>query len=788
MNNIKLKASLSYAKAGIPVFPLNNPDEYGKCSCGRSDCHAVGKHPRTINGFNDATTDETRIRGWFNKWPDANIGMPTGVASGIDVLDIDPRSGGDKSLAELEAKNGPLPKTQKVITGGNGLHYYFKHESKFSKSQSNVMPGIDIKTDGGYVVAPLSLHASGKLYLWSPGYGPEEISLASAPQWLVDLEKYLPQKKPNSKSGGPILEGRRNSALTSLAGKMRRKGFDLKEIESVLQEENLRSCRPPLDALEVLQIAESISRYEPAENDDIDRLKSQSQSSTLISLTEDFNFFYTPDKQVFSVVLVNGHQELMNVGSKAFKDLLSMRYYQYTKGAPNTNAVTDALAILRAKALTNSKEEQIHIRVGGTLDRIGLDLGDKNWESVEITSEGWNISSGCNIKFYRSPGMRPLPKPDRGGDVNLLRNYLNIEDKDWILIVSWLVSTFLPVGPFPILILLGEQGCAKSTTAKVLRSLIDPAKPSTRAPSRNEQDLLVSARNGWVISLDNLSGLSAEMADALCRLATGGGLSTRSLYSNDEEFLIEAQRPIILNGISEISSRPDLLNRAIVVSLPVIPDEERKPETEFWKSFEEDKPKILGGLLDTISFGLKNQSSIKPESFPRMADFCLWATACERALGFSPGSFRKAFDANQKNSNLSGIEGSAVAQAVIEFMKGKTHWEDTATELLKELDQLENHFNNDKYWPTQANKLSKELTRVAPLLRTVGINITAGKTGKRHGGTGARLISINKPKEPSQSSQLSQAALVCDDRDDCDDESEVLLPLNGPLKSGGGHG
>lgn len=163
----QLLAALKYGERGWPVFPIHTPLDDGTCSCNRVDCSSIGKHPQTLNGFKDATTDETQIRKWWTWWPNANIGIATGEPSGLVVLDVDPRHGGSKSYAELEQEHGPLPKTLVSLTGGGGKHIFFEHPGRRIKSASNVLgPGLDIRADGGYIVAPPSRHASGKIYRW----------------------------------------------------------------------------------------------------------------------------------------------------------------------------------------------------------------------------------------------------------------------------------------------------------------------------------------------------------------------------------------------------------------------------------------------------------------------------------------------------------------------------------------------------------------------------------------------------------------------------------------------
>jgi hypothetical protein len=184
-----LKYALEYAQRGWPVLPLHTPDERGRCSCRKGDCKSVGKHPRTMNGLKDATTDEATISRWWGMWPDANIGIRTGAESGIVVLDVDPRNSGNKSLAALELNNGELPETLASNTGGDGRHILFvRPDAELSKSAGE---GLDIKGEGGYIVAPPSLHASGKRYEWA-----NSTEIAQMPSWL--LQHLIERKKPNN--------------------------------------------------------------------------------------------------------------------------------------------------------------------------------------------------------------------------------------------------------------------------------------------------------------------------------------------------------------------------------------------------------------------------------------------------------------------------------------------------------------------------------------------------------------------------------------------------------------
>ena len=191
--------------------------------------------------------------------------------------------------------------------------------------------------------------------------------------------------------------------------------------------------------------------------------------------------------------------------------------------------------------------------------------------------------------------MLPLPGPGSGGSIETLRDFLNVSsDDDFVLVVAWLLAALRNRGPYPVLILSGEQGSAKSTFSAVLRALIDPNTAPLRALSREDRDLFIAANNGHVLTFDNVSGLPTWISDTLCRLATGGGFAVRQLYSDQDEVLFDATRPVILNGIEDIVARPDLADRGLFLTLEPIPEDQRQPEGELWAAFEQARPFILG--------------------------------------------------------------------------------------------------------------------------------------------------------------------------------------------------
>lgn len=267
------EAALALTRLGWPVLPLHWATHTGKsaCSCGSKDCK-VGKHPYARNGFarnglHDATTNESRVRDWWARHPELNVAIATGSRAGIVVLDVDPRHGGDATLLELERQHADLPATVAATSGGGGKHYYFRHAEGIGSSAGKLGAGLDVRADGGYIVAPPSNHESGGTYAWDPDCAPWEREPAELPDWLhAMLVSAPPSPAPAAAQVGGVCEGSRNDWLMSRAGTLRARGFAPAAIEAALLAENREQCDPPLPEAEVRALARSVQRYEAGPN------------------------------------------------------------------------------------------------------------------------------------------------------------------------------------------------------------------------------------------------------------------------------------------------------------------------------------------------------------------------------------------------------------------------------------------------------------------------------------------------------------------------------------------
>ncbi len=402
----------------------------------------------------------------------------------------------------------------------------------------------------------------------------------------------------------------------------------------------------------------------------------------------------------------------------------------------NSNLLKVRLGSIRdyveAKSVNDGVCHETFLRIGRRDDRIFLDLGDADWRAASISPDDWQVIDQPPVKFLRPPQMKPLPVPEKGELLeSILQPFINVStESDFRLIVSWLIAALFDKGPYPILAVGGEQGSGKSTVARLLRMLVDPNKATNRAAPRDERDLLVSAFNSWVLSFDNLSGIPNWFSDALCRLNSNGGFSTRALHTDMDEVVLQVARPIILNGIPDLSSRADLGDRSITITLPAIPEELRRSEDEYWSDFEKAWPLILGGLLDALSAGLRNLPNVQLERKPRMADFAKKITAAESGLGWEPGAFMVAYEANRNEMVEVAFDSDHVARVIRDNIRAA--WEGTATELIEELgSKVGEDVRKSRFWPKSPSAMGNALKRAAPILRKIGFTIEHRRSEKR---------------------------------------------------------
>jgi hypothetical protein len=527
------------------------------------------------------------------------------------------------------------------------------------------------------------------------------------------------------------------------------------------------------------------------------------QAQLLVRCAAGAELFHAPSGEAYASVPVGDHRETHQVKSKGFRRWLVRGYFDRHDRPPGAQALQDALGLLEARAQFDGFEREVHVRVAGTEGAVYVDLANERWEVAEIKPSGWRVVPGewIPVRFRRSRGMLALPNPartrgrDDGPGLNgLLRDFINVKNDDALkLVIAWLLQALRPTGPYPVLLFQGEQGSAKSTAERLVRSLVDPSTAPLRTTPRSERDLVIAATNSWCVAFDNISTLQPWLSDAMCRLSTGGGFSARELYTDSEEVLFDATRPLLLNGITDVATRPDFLDRALTVTLPPIPEEKRRPEAALWREFEKARPHILAALFDAVAGALSAVESVRLEGMPRMADFAVWVTAAEEALGWEPGAFMAAYNGNRAEATESALEADSVALAIAEFMEDKDEWTGTAGELWEALNGLvEESIRHTKAWPGAPNALSARLKRLAPVLRGIGIEYEdvrlPGSTRKRakrlrkNGGAKDRPHRLDRPRreENPAKTDSSSGTMIAEMGRSRDDDALETVPIESP--------
>lgn len=477
------------------------------------------------------------------------------------------------------------------------------------------------------------------------------------------------------------------------------------------------------------------------------------QADRLIALAAAAELFHTQDHVAYATIPIGEHRETWLIGRGSFERWLRQRYLESFNRAPGSEALRTAIGQLAAKAQFMGEKHDVFVRIARENDVVWLDLGDGARQVVRIDRSGWRIDPDPPVRFRRPAGLEPLPTPERGGSIEALKHLLNLaNDADFVLVVCWMLHALGGRWPYPILAIIGEHGTAKSTLARLICRLLDPAAGELRSLPRKEDDLAITAANSHVRVFDNLSAISLAMSDALCRLATGGGHAKRMLYSDSDEVVLKIARPVILTGIGDYISQPDLGDRALLVKLNPIPAERRKAERTIEGEFEAMCGLILGVLLDGVSVGLRRLGDVELAVAPRMADFAEFATACETAF-WTEGTFATAYDRNRRELVEETLACNDLACAVRTLLAVVGCWNGTATELMGKLRERSTvRSYGIARWPSSPSEFSKALRRLEPFLREVGVIIERDRAN--HGGD--RLLHLSQAPAPGDAASFGE--------------------------------
>lgn len=545
-----------------------------------------------------------------------------------------------------------------------------------------------------------------------------------------------------------------------------------------LDYERLRRAKADALGIRVTQLDAAVRAARQAAGDEQTRT---SQRDELLAIALGSGELWRDEgDEAFATIQVGAHREHFRVRSTPYRRWVVRSYGDHHKirgpngeiaGAPGSQALTEALVAIEANAARGPLEFPKLRLAGSVRSAVYLDLGDATWRAVEIDAQGWRIVADPPARFVRAPGMLPLPEPRCGDGLVLLRRFLAIDDDtSFRLTLGWLIGGFRPSGPYPVLAIHGEQGSGKSTLVRMLRRLIDPNRAGDRSRPRDERDLVIAATNSWLVCFDNLSRLDEELSDGMCRIATGAGFGTRTLYSDDAETLFQVCRPQLVNGIPDLARSGDLIDRCVQLELPPREASKNAYEDDLWPQFESALPEMLGALLDAVSCAIRRLDQVQLARRPRLVDFARWVEAAAPALGWGHGVFVNDYLSNRDAASRQAIEADAVAGALkhtIGLLESK-RFKGTATELLALLNR---HATDDEKravgWPKNAAKLGDRLRRAAPALRRDGLKVMTDRQGH------ARSIELEEVvQQPSLPSQPSRPSLFPAPPDDGNDGSD----------------
>ncbi|MFH5804428.1 hypothetical protein [Alienimonas sp. DA493] len=455
----------------------------------------------------------------------------------------------------------------------------------------------------------------------------------------------------------------------------------------------------------------------------------------------------------------DGPQECLRVSGAPFRRFVRGVYFGAARASLPAETVQRVVDTIEAQADFEGEFRPVYVRtawaeVGGE-KAIVIDLGDPQRRAIVITRHGWEIVETSPVAFLRPSGQEPMiePAPADEADLAPFLDALHLRGDARVLSAAWLCFSLSPSGPYPILFLYGEHGAIKTTRAAAFRRLIDPSGAGLRKPPKNEDDIVIAACNGHVIGFDNLGEMKPWLSDALCRVATGAASGKRKLYSDEDEVLATYENPILTTGIGIYASAADFIDRTLPVHAENVPKALRRRRAEVAKRLDATMPAALSALLNGVAAGLKAEADGRPAptDLPRMADFAVRVSAAEPALGLAAGSVLKALRSAVGEIDAHVLEGFPAVQLLLEQVarleaehekrnaervaKGEPEepfeWRATPTEMFGKVNFDHHRKAHRGNWPSNAQRFSQQLTKVSPILRSMGLEVSRVRGKKR---------------------------------------------------------
>lgn len=649
------------------------------------------------------------------------------------------------------------------------------------------IPKIEVKSDSStYVVGPGSMHKNGHSYEIVGISKPRVLNKEQSEQLKTAIndiyERYGNKNKNGQKGIIPISElfkddftiyegnNRQEVVMRVCESLIQRLGgiYSIDKIKKMAYEWNEEHCKPPLDDKEFESKWESAKKFvgksKPGDNENTE--KENSELDYLKNIRQRYHsIFYDQLNKLYVTIKINDHIENISIESKRFKFLVRKEILEKEGKTINDDKLDRIIKSIQAEMMfdENIERKELSLRVcGKDNNTIYYDLTNQKWEIVKINSKGWEILKNNTIPLFKryenniKPQVYPIKDQKNEEYFKEFLQMFNLKtEKDLLLLSVYMISLFIPEIPKVILIITGNGGGAKTTTFSLIKNIVDPSSLDTLSFSPNKNDLIQSLEHHYVIYYDNVSYISPEISDILCRAVTGSGNSKRELYTTDEDFIYQFKRCIGINGINIVTTRPDLVDRSLILKVERIPEEKRKKEEVIKEEFKRLRPFVLGYIFEILTKVLKYREERKNESillnFPRMADFAEWCEIISRCMGNPDNAFINAYQENIDNQNDEIIESNPVAETLITFMENKDKWVGTPTELYRLfcdiIDQVNYNIKRTNYWPKTPTILTRRINEITPHLLMKDIEVITGEKNTK----GDRVIRIAKIKHKDSS-------------------------------------
>lgn len=453
------------------------------------------------------------------------------------------------------------------------------------------------------------------------------------------------------------------------------------------------------------------------------------------------------------------HRENLRVDGSEFEDWLTREFYLATGTTPKREKLREIVGLAKARGVFEGEQHPTWVRTAtGENSKLYIDLGDEDWQAVEVDAEGWRIVSDPPVKFRRSGGMLPLPLPVPGDAEQALAQLESLigaqEPAHFMLIVGWLLAALRAGYPIAALVFDCEPGSGKTTKQRMIRSFIDPQVSATPGPNTNERDLIISAHSRWLVSADNVTEISQAMSDAYCRLITGGGMSNRKLFKDEDEHSVDIKRPLCLALIgTELQS--DMAERSIVIPLAPLTEGLYLPEAELDQRLRAIQPAIMAALLDGLVMAMRRVADVTERlagRLPRMSDFAVWGEAAGPAFGWEEDAFFDAYTAHVAARREEDAEDDMLCSKVFDWLCGVPGGavEGPARDLREQLHSYAVQSGSWDWLPRKTKTFTSRLTRSARRLRSLGVSYTTHR-GRVHR---LALTDIGKERRPARLEEL----------------------------------